>query len=122
MLIKLKCDAGWRYLDNVEEYRSFGNLVRDPETTSIDGSLFQTYRQIVEAVARCWGDADSREFDRELWPEWVDPIEPEPPGSGRLVQVGVASFRGSSRPNALVVIADEAFLLSDQGDTIDRLR
>lgn len=113
MIVKLKRESGWVFLDQVELFETYGYI---GERIENDAGLagvptFADVAVLRPAVDRVWGDR--REFDRELWPELV-------PDREAYVESGVA--RLSDGRNVLVLWADEAFLLSESGDTIDRLR
>ncbi len=118
MILKLKTDAGWVYIDGVEDFRTFGYFrTGDASSEQPDGlAMFDGVLALRPAVDRMWGD--HREFDREVWPTFGDEHLAVP--DGRYVQSGVA--RTDDDRNILVLWADEAFLLSDDGKTVDRLR
>lgn len=120
MILKLKTDAGWRYLDGVLDFQTYGYLEQPPPETGADvrsvhaARTFTSHSEVVAAVDRTWGNV--RDFDAEVWPMSMH----EPDFGGQHVESGVARLDGDRR--VLVIWADEAFLLSEKGDTIDRLR
>lgn len=112
MIVKIKSDAGWTYLDDIEEFRTYGKITGTLTDADPNADVFSSCETLAPAVARVWGP--QREFDREIWP----PLNPNE--QARYVEAGVA--RRSDGSDVLVLWADEAFLLSDDGKTIDRLR
>lgn len=104
MILKLKTESGWTYIDRIEKFDTFGHLG--------DFEAFTSHEQLRDAIDHVWGD--QREFDREVWPVL------EGGERGVHAQSGVARCEGGR--DVLVIWADEAFLLSESGDTVDRLR
>lgn len=100
-------DDGWCWIDGIESVRNHGML------TDENGDLLCTadWNQIVDAVNRTWGS--DRAFTREVWPERLD----------QACYITVVVGRKPNDDGVLVLIANEdAFLLSDAGKTVDRLR
>lgn len=134
MLLKLRTAHGpetWRWIDGIEDVETFGVLwhptpdadtgqVRsseDPPTQSMDLSpSFESMSDVFDAVNRLWGD--KREFDHEVWPFALGAAARN--SDECVTVVTVTAKRGPER--YLLVLALDAFLMSDEGRTIDRLR
>lgn len=128
MILKLARDGGTRYqwLDKIDEVEDFGAIwdrAQDSEQFSGRIAYVRTFGELIEAVNSVWGD--QREFDHEVWPAMPGEI-PEAtrecsdvPSAARHITT-VKCRRGKEQ--ILVILVDEAYLLSDNGDTIDRLR
>lgn len=103
---------GWIYVDGIEKAQTYGPLILPHvDGQPIAAQVFSDLGEVVDSVARMWGPGEIREFDYELWPEEVQ---------DRTVEV-VHLTRAHGGP-VLALLSDEAFLLSDDGKTIDRLR
>lgn len=118
MLIKTRTAHGeWRWIDGVVDVESFGTVPSPVQSSeNPPGEYFavvSTMEEAQAAVARMWGD--QREFDVEVWPSFDVQT-----GRGRTLTTAVARFRAGG--TWLLVLDDETFLLSETGDTIDRLR
>lgn len=125
MLIKLRTmhADGWRWIDGIVDAETFGPIVIvDHESSMGPGAVPGEYLAVVstmaeaqEAVRRVWGPPETREFDREVWPGFS-----ADGGEQTNISTVVARFRDGSE--WLLVLTDEAFLLSETGATVDRLR
>lgn len=109
---------GWTWLDQLDKVDAHGR---------VGDGCFASFDELSEGIERMWG-ASPRAFDLEVWPTWdgvngtdvpFDGEEPKPP----MTMYGVRAVVGRRRDGStiLVIIHTEAYLLSDNGDTIERL-
>lgn len=127
MLIKMKVGAGWRWIDGIDDVQDFGPLLDPCQDSSAESAYFaqvRTFSDARDAVAHLWGPEEAREFDAEIWPFGLPGGDtPEPQCSTNLVPINLNTVKARrGKDEILIVLADEAFLLSDTGSTIDRLR
>lgn len=114
MIIKLQVVArphakngggGWTYIDGVARVDTHNVPLVDGERRAFKGT------ELVEYVAESFGT--DREYAYELWPQDM--------GEGFERYAVVHTARLHNGGCVLVVATAECFLLSDKGDTIDRL-
>lgn len=111
-------DDGWVYLDGIRRIENYGLL--PPAEPSPPGQpeeifgRFRSHEEIFTAVERMWGPLDVRQFAHELWPEMPTDREAT---TATVVHCGHDDERLS-----LAILVYDAFLMSDDGKTIERLR
>lgn len=104
----------WVYFDSIVRVQTFGWVTAPDAKNDGDGvRISVTGAELRAWVTDHWGD--EREFADELWPD-LGPADSEAQASVRCVH----ALRDDGRM-VLLLIEDEAYLLSDEGRTIDRL-
>lgn len=109
---------GFVWIDNVEKVQDFGFLLGDDMKPAEFGSL----GDLSAAVAKTWGD--DRSFADELWPLWPGSDGPNgTPGSAPPIAARMICAKRRDGESVLIVAANAnpVYLLSDSGDTVDRL-
>lgn len=97
----------WVFFDQVAKVRTYGTVRVDH-----DQRISCTRDELREWVETAWGV--EREFADELWPEFAGPEEQRTVFCARLER---------NDGGAILVLLDAvAYLLSDDGKTVDRLR
>lgn len=91
----------WVWIDQVRQAQTFGTLA---------GGAFLGFDDLTKAVAVMWGE--KRTFDDELWPEYK---------KGEIKLVTSIRLDRENGQQILAMVAGPAFLLSESGDTIERL-
>lgn len=138
MILKVMCDdyasvigePGWTYYDRISKVRTYGECIRpatilrewNPGESSVlpPGPPNEDTRRIslTRAELRAWVDQafgiDRSAFADELWPEF-----PDDAAQRTVTCVHLTRDDGSM---ILALVAGSTYLLSDQGDTVDRLR
>lgn len=137
MIFKLQTahapQPAWLYLDGIAKVQDYGQLMvplDDPAAwPSVRGEVigrddegpdeyalgvFRTHTDLTRAVDRMWGPASVRQFADELWPKFHRTSEAST----------VTCLRLERRDGSciLALLNDNAFLMSDEGHTVERLR
>lgn len=113
---------GWVWLDNIEKLEHHGLLGVGDQ----DGH-FDSFAELSAAVAHTWGDSNTRSFETEVWPTWGGANGTDHDAEGdkldgaRMFGVRTVVARRRDGTAILGVVHTEAFLLGDNGDTIERL-
>jgi hypothetical protein len=118
MIVKLRyapavagADDGWVWLDSIERVTSHGYLLDSKDPAHI--ASVESHEQLADLVKQSWGE--DRAFNREVWPQELCTRD-----NPRYVGMFVAQRRDDTL--VLLIVADEAYLMSDTGATVDRLR
>lgn len=111
---------GWRYVDKIAEAYNYGQFTTAGDTPDEPGViLFSTAQELLTEVEKMWGPLDIHDFWRVYFPEFDDGPSGTPyaPCSATVVRLDHEDNRVS-----LAILMADAFLLGDDGKTIDRLR
>jgi len=111
MIVKMRTSAfegGWLYLDGVRKAQTYG-----PLRVGDGHQLFSTRQELAERVDEAWGPPQVREFSDELWPELK---------GDDMSAVVMARLDMDDGQMVLALLVADAFLLGDDGQTVDRLR
>lgn len=109
--------GGWKYVDGVERVTTHGPIIEDrdiEEQHKGEPRVFGSYAEVREYVAHAWGDANSRAYSFELWPEW-----PHDRDFARFLTIAVLHLYSGAV--VLAVLTEDCYLLGPNGDNIDRL-
>lgn len=104
--------SGWRYVDDVTEAYNYGNLTKPDSADEVE--VFENAKQLLAAVERMWGPLDIHRFHRVYFPEF------DPDYNGGYA-ASIVRLDHSDDRVSLAVLMGEAFLLGNDGKTIDRL-
>lgn len=104
----------WDYFDGITRVTTFGFAL--PSDSKLEGGghrISVTTAELRQWVNEGWGSPDQREFADEVWPEFADEEQ----------QLTVRCVRAERKDGTwlLLLLSDEAYLLSDEGRTVDRL-
>lgn len=116
MMLKIETGAGWQWFDGVKRAETFG-FVANVNADHVDtkAMYFANLVDLLDSVERMWGTGDTRSFDYEVWPTFAQGQEPT------MVTSAVLTFDDRTQVLALLAGGVDAFLLSEKGDTIERL-
>lgn len=123
MILKMRTSRGWLYRDGIDVVQHDWPVC-EPEAKPGSSAVryFRSQGELAEYVNSVWGQ--EREFVDELWPEFTtDGMLAFDGPNGRY---DVASIRPTvltlRRGGAvLALVYGEAYLLSDEGKTLERL-
>lgn len=110
---------GWTYIADVARVDTAGPIV-DPETQL--HRSFHSHDEIVEWAKGYWGAAGLDAFAFTHWPHFRQGSHGLGGDSDVYSIVQVTVWLTDDRVGLVFLTQDEAFLLSESGDSIDRLR
>lgn len=115
MIFKMETSAGWTWVDGVDQVQTYG-YVRNPKAPDQSLELnFGSMNDLTDGVAAMWGDSETRSFDSELWPTLT-------PEDGRPMPMVLSIvLTRANHEQILALVTRQAFLLSEQGHTVERL-
>lgn len=105
----------WVYYDHIERAENLGYVTPADQPGN---RISCNERELREWVDRAWGT--ERRFSDELWPEFPDAEHSRNEGPPQLTVTCLHLTRDDGTM-ILALVADETYLLSDEGKTVDRL-
>lgn len=119
MILKIRYGQAWRFIDHVAD------VVVDDHVAHDGGQgarVFQTQHELREWIDEHYGV--DRDFAAEILPLFGEGHHPAGVFEAYAVRPAVAHLHspaGLAQERVLVLVGQEAYLLADNGDTIDRL-
>lgn len=130
MMFKVETGAGWVWIDKIKKAETFGYVPNRKARQRADDSdsrlhvgvgdlglplYFTDLDDLVDAVEQMWGATSIRSFDSEIWPAFAQGQE------ATTVISAVLTLEDRTQVLALLEGGVDAFLLSEKGDTVERL-
>lgn len=107
----------WFYIDQVAKVRNYGQLYMPPDDKGERAlAMVRSQTEMNPAVKQLWGPVweDGQGWADQIWPQFFDDERPR-----SVTSLALDRRDGTS---VLVFCNLSAYLMSDQGDTIEKIR